>query len=629
MSTSARRFVGWLGTCALSAVTLLAAPPTQAQVFQTDAAKTPLPQPTGAAELDLVTNSWGWNTKTQSWKDPMTGAQLTTPITYGEYYAPPTYPQFVDGDAITLSGLFKWRGENIDPVKDAKTGPGYFSPTCGFTGELVLMGGNCQVSFGWYNVDDPNSTTPPAANEIYEFIPKDPSYLNCLDENGGIKTDGFCPKAWDNRSPRNLNLKVWTPKAFDSGDIKSDPRYKGKYVGFAVIGNPALSCKQTKYSMYAYNQKNLDGVPWVNALIYHSTIDPDGFYMAFEDLPMSAADWHKNDTMYQNDGDFNDFVFYVSGVSCVGGNKPCDTGLKGACSLGHTDCAIGDAAPACRPVVQPGVETCDNVDNDCDGVIDNGDGLCPNPDKPICFQGSCVGNCSRGEFPCPNGTACDASGHCVDPTCASITCDMGKACRNGTCVDPCDGVVCPYGSQCELGQCVDPCAGVTCTGGRVCDKGLCVGNCQCRGCDAGLTCAADGRCTDAACATVSCMNGQVCRAGACVDPCAGVVCPGGAACSMGTCAAPGSGGGSNNTEDGGISLGGTGIDFPGSGGTTSANAGNSGRLSPTGTSKNGCGCRVGQSDDERANTLGWLSAALGLGLTTWARRRRQRASRAA
>ena len=43
---------------------------------------------------------------------------------------------------------------------------------------------------------------------------------------GGNKTDGFCPLAWDTRSPRNLSVEQWTPKAFDSGNIKQDPPYK-------------------------------------------------------------------------------------------------------------------------------------------------------------------------------------------------------------------------------------------------------------------------------------------------------------------------------------------------------------------------------------------------------------------
>ena len=101
-----------LASLAVSVAGVLgAAAPAGAQVFQTDAAKTPLPQPVGADELNLITNSWARNTKTESWKDPMTGAQLQAPLVYGTYYSPPAFPQFVDGDAITLQGLFKWRGE--------------------------------------------------------------------------------------------------------------------------------------------------------------------------------------------------------------------------------------------------------------------------------------------------------------------------------------------------------------------------------------------------------------------------------------------------------------------------------------------------------------------------------------
>ena len=36
--------------------------------------------------------------------------------------------------------------------------------------------------------------------------------------------------ACDPSEPRNLNNKLWVPKAYDSGSIKMDPNYKGKYV---------------------------------------------------------------------------------------------------------------------------------------------------------------------------------------------------------------------------------------------------------------------------------------------------------------------------------------------------------------------------------------------------------------
>src|SRR6187431_2200719 len=116
------------------AMALAASVPAVAQVTQTDAVKTPLPQPVWQAEADLVNNSWAWNANTMVNRDPL-GVNLNPAWRYGDFYAPPTYPQFVTGDAITLAGLFKWRKESIDPVLNAATGPGYFSAKCGFSGQ--------------------------------------------------------------------------------------------------------------------------------------------------------------------------------------------------------------------------------------------------------------------------------------------------------------------------------------------------------------------------------------------------------------------------------------------------------------------------------------------------------------
>jgi len=616
----------------MGAAALFLACPAAAQVTQTDAAKTPLPQPVPKAESDLVNGSWGWNADTLINKD-RTGMNLNPAVKYGDFYAPPTYPQFVTGDAITLSGLFKWRGEKLDPVKDAKTGPGYFSAKCGFTGQLLLMGGNCQAQFGWYNVTDPASKTPPAASEIYPFMKGKPNVLltctNGEEMPPTIKQDGFCPLAWDNRHPYNLSVERWKIVTFPSGDISKDPNYKGGYVGFALIGDPA-KCPQNKYSMYEHNQRNMSGTPWVTTLIYQSSVDPGGFYMAFEDLPMGAKDWTKwtqnNQEVSGADGDFNDFVFYVSGLTCAGGNESCNTGQQGACSVGRTDCAAEGEMPICRPVIQKSPEVCDNVDNDCDGVVDNGDGLCTG-DKPICFQGQCVGTCSNGEFPCPIGLTCDDAGHCADPVCAGISCMPGTACRGGKCVDPCDGVKCPYLQQCQLGVCVDPCDGVTCPAERVCENGLCLSKCDCRGCEAGLKCGADGRCIDEKCASVMCEAGSACVDGVCTDKCANVACPGNGICKDGKCSAPmpgtGTGGGNGTGADGNFSFSGSGtIPFGGaSNGTTagSGNGSNVGRNAPD-TSAKGCGCRVGGDTDSTSPKAAWVSALFALGLALHRRR---------
>lgn len=625
---------GWLGACVVS-FGLLGAAIAEAQVTQTDAAKTPLPQPVGTAELNLVDQSWAWDPTTPINQDAM-GVNLNPAVLYGDYYSPANnYPQFATGDAITLKGLFKWRKETIDPVKDALTSPGYFSAKCGFTGQILLLGGNCQVQFGWYNVTDPNSTTPPAATEIYPFVKSPQDSLHCTQEDGvTVKTDGFCPLAWDNKGPRQLNKIRWTPTTFSSGDISKDPHYKGPYVAFAVIGSSTGKCTQSKYSMYAHNQKNAQGVPWVTTLIYKSTIEPGAVYLAFEDLPMPAADW--KDGNNGADGDFNDFVFYVSGLACEGGNMPCDTGQQGACSVGRTDCAGSGESAVCRPVVQKGPEICDNVDNDCDGVIDNGTGLCTDPDRPNCVQGSCVGSCVGGEFPCPVGLTCDDSGHCTDPVCASVTCAPGTACRNGTCVDPCDGVTCPYGKTCQLGQCVDPCGSVTCPDGRVCERGLCVANCSCRGCDTGLVCGNDGKCSDPACANVMCAAGTVCQGGTCVDSCAGVVCPGGGTCSLGVCSTPMPGGTGSAGSDPGLNFGGSGpgLNFGGSSTGTPGTAATGATVDNTtshgaASAAKGCNCRMADRPMKLPAQLAWLSSVVAIVALARKRRSAKRAGKKA
>ncbi len=599
--------LGVLGALALSGSA-------SAEVFQTDAAKTPLPQPLTpmSSEWGLVAG-WGWKLDTNVRYDQMGTDVQNQNLKFKDFY-----PTFEEGDAISLKGLFKWRQEAIDPVKDAKTAPGYFSPSCGFGGELLLMGGNCQVSFGWYNVEDPNSTTPPADDEIYELIPSStPQLFGCVDQNGSPKTDGFCPLAWDNRGPQNLAVEAWKKIVFDSGEIKKNPKYKGKYVAFALKGNPALSCKANKFSMYNHNTKNSQGVPWVASLIYQSTVDPEGFYMAFEDLPMSTADWRESGGMYKNDGDFNDFVFYVSGISCQGGGQPCETGLVGACSVGRTDCATEGTTGMCRPIIAPGPELCDNVDNDCNGTVDEGEGLCPG--SQVCDKGTCIEPCGTGEFRCDAGFTCK-SGHCIENACADKVCEAGQACRNGICMNACDGVVCPVGQECQLGRCVDPCAAVTCSAGKVCERGLCVSDCSCRGCKDGLECGADGKCTDPQCVGVTCEPGFKCVAHECVDACAGVNCPNNGVCVAGNCQPGGAGGSSSGGGTDGV------IDLPGGidlGGATGSGANGAGANGNKPIVKDaGCACDiVGRSP---AGSAALLLGALGVVLLG-ARRRKSAA----
>src|SRR5579862_9026423 len=70
------------------------------------------------------------------------------------------------GSETQISQLFTMRNEPLDEKTDALQLPNVFSPTCGFTGTLVLSQAGCHSALGWYNVD-PARTMPPAPSEVF------------------------------------------------------------------------------------------------------------------------------------------------------------------------------------------------------------------------------------------------------------------------------------------------------------------------------------------------------------------------------------------------------------------------------------------------------------------------------
>jgi hypothetical protein len=120
---------------------------------------------------------------------------------------------------------------------------------------------------------------------------------------------------------------------------------------------------------------------------------------------------------FQNLGladDFNGWSYENGSFICScseGETQACDTGLSGVCATGTQTCGSDGSWGTCVQDVQPSAETCDNIDNDCDGSVD---------ENLTQTCGSDVGECQSGTQTCSGG----AWGACVGEVTASAeTCD--------------------------------------------------------------------------------------------------------------------------------------------------------------------------------------------------------------
>ena len=499
--------------------------------------------------------------------------------------------------------------EGIDVVVDAAVEPQTFSPLCDFSGKYIAKGGGANFAVGWYNVDDNRPSNMPPV-----YVPVDTgANLNTPAANSDIQI----LFAFSGALPAMVDLTAVS--------IRQSPAYNGGTIGFVLVPNPNGTgngnATQYHFTEHRFNVQCAQCAtpgPWYSDLIYKSKMLDNTFYLGFEDLDF--RDLPGAQGVNGNDLDYEDFLFRFTGVACPGAGVPCDVpGGEGVCAKGITDCdAQGQIA--CKGIIEPGsqAETCDGIDNDCNGAIDDG-ATCP--DSKVCSHGACVDPCGSGEFPCAPGLTCD-SDVCVDPLCVGKSCPAGEVCHGGQCVAPCAGVVCPEGQVCSGDHCYDPCASVSCGSGQVCLAGVCVTGCACRTCATGESCdAMSDKCVETACLGMTCGANMVCKGGSCVDACDGVVCPNGETCQTGQCAPIPSSSSSSSSGtmfgDGGSGTGTGGNAGGGGSGAGGSGGGGQGGQGASGDSS-GCGCRVESSVD--ANDRAGLVALL-LGLVFAARRR--------
>lgn len=154
----------------------------------------------------------------------------------------------------------------------------------------------------------------------------------------------------------------------------------------------------------------------------------------------------------------------ASTLPCVLGETiTCYTGPTssplGECKAGISVCGVDSVYGPCGGQLLPTQETCNQKDDDCDGIVDNFP-------LPPGFDEECMGyhSCTMGSATLPNGTNCSVgicvAGSCRPPHCWNQAQDGNETASD--CGGSCRG--CDNGQACKTNQ--DCMASYGCAGGK-------------------------------------------------------------------------------------------------------------------------------------------------------------------
>jgi len=247
--------------------------------------------------------------------------------------------------------------------------------------------------------------------------------------------------------------------------------------------------------------------------------------------------------------------------------SPCDLlGAQCVCNPGNRTCPLNGPPPgtysACVQEIEPGIEVCNNLDDDCDGMVDEtppvtcttdtqcaGTPMTPTCDNPsgmanmgMCHPADCSINSCGGELICTAGVQMCTLVTGIDNTCNGVdeNCN-GMVDEGWRCADPdgadnipgnADDCPCTLAGECNAHETCQN-GGVVCMGTPVGQESCNCADDNCNGqVDEGALCGPGATCTSCQCAfqcipgEFACPLGKACIGGFCLaDPCFNFTCP--------------------------------------------------------------------------------------------------------
>jgi len=129
------------------------------------------------------------------------------------------------------------------------------------------------------------------------------------------------------------------------------------------------------------------------------------------------------------------------GANCTVGTA------KGECAKGKQRCFEGTTQGVCDQTVQPKAETCNGLDDSCDGKVDE----CPQ--SMTCRKNATTTTCACGATgpTCKAGFTCDAAANACKCGNAKITCGPNDTCESNAC--KCGSTTSTTGPACGAQAC--------------------------------------------------------------------------------------------------------------------------------------------------------------------------------